>query len=85
MRKAGLKPVWKPKFVSTTDSKHDLPVAQNLLARHFNPPQVNQAWTSDITYLRTQTGGLYLMKQLAIPLSWQKTPTKWLVMAAVME
>jgi transposase InsO family protein len=60
MREAGLKPVWKRKFVSTTDSKHDLPVAENLLARQFNPQQVNQAWTSDITYIRTQTGWLYL-------------------------
>jgi putative transposase len=60
MREAGLRPVWKRKFVSTTDSKHDLPVAENLLARQFNPAQSNQAWTSDITYIRTQTGWLYL-------------------------
>ena len=60
MREAGLKPVWKRKFVNTTDSKHDLPVAENLLARQFNPAQSNQAWTSDITYIRTQTGWLYL-------------------------
>ena len=60
MREAGLKPVWKPKFVNTTDSKHDLPVAENLLARQFNPAQSNQAWTSDITYIRTKTGWLYL-------------------------
>ncbi len=33
MRAAGLKPVWNRKFVNTTDSKHDLPVAENLLAR----------------------------------------------------
>lgn len=60
MREAGLKPVWKKKFVNTTDSKHDLPVAENLLNRKFNPPQSNQAWTSDITYIRTKTGWLYL-------------------------
>lgn len=60
MREAGLKPVWKRKFINTTDSKHDLPVAQNLLNRQFNPPQPNQAWTSDITYIRTRTGWLYL-------------------------
>lgn len=60
MREAGLKPVWKRKFVNTTDSKHDLPVAENLLARQFNPPLSNQAWTSDITYIRTKTGWLYL-------------------------
>jgi len=60
MREAGLKPVWKKKFVHTTDSNHDLPVADNLLNRQFNPPQPNQAWVSDITYIRTKTGWLYL-------------------------
>lgn len=60
MREAGLKPVWRRKFVNTTDSKHALPVAENLLDRQFNPPQPNQAWTSDITYIRTKTGWLYL-------------------------
>jgi len=60
MREAGLKPVWKKRFVNATDSKHDLPVAENLLNRQFNPPESNRAWTSDITYIRTQTGWLYL-------------------------
>ena len=60
MREAALNPVWKKKFVNTTDSKHDLPVADNLLNRQFNPPRSNQAWTSDITYIRTQTGWSYL-------------------------
>ena len=60
MREAGLKPVWQKKFVSTTDSRHDLPVAENLLNRQFNPAKSNQAWTSDITYIRTRTGWLYL-------------------------
>ncbi len=60
MREANIKPVWKRKFVSTTDSKHDLPVAANILNRQFNPAQPNQAWTSDITYIRTRTGWLYL-------------------------
>ena len=60
MREAGLKPVWKKKFVNTTDSKHDLPVADNLLNRQFKPASPNQAWTSDITYIRTKTGWLYL-------------------------
>ena len=45
MREARLKPVWKRKFVNTTDSKHNLPVAENLLNRQFNPPRPNQAWT----------------------------------------
>ena len=60
MREARLQPVWKKKFVNTTDSKHDLPVADNLLNRQFNPPMSNQAWTSDITYIRTGTGWSYL-------------------------
>ena len=60
MREAGLKPVWKKTRVNTTDSQHDLPVADNLLNRQFNPPQLNHAWTSDITYIRTHTGWLYV-------------------------
>jgi putative transposase len=60
MREADLKPVWKKKFVNTTDSNHDLPVAANILNRQFNPAKPNQAWTSDITYIHTRTGWLYL-------------------------
>jgi transposase InsO family protein len=60
MREARLMPVWKKKFVSTTDSKHALPVAENVLNRQFNPAQPNMAWTADITYLRTRSGWLYL-------------------------
>jgi len=60
MRENGLRPVWKRKFVSTTDSKHDYPVAQNLLDRQFDVAQPNQAWVSDITYIRTRQGWLYL-------------------------
>lgn len=60
MRQAGLKPVWKRKFVHTTDSKHALPVAPNLLARQFNPEAPNLAYASDITYIRTGAGWLYL-------------------------
>jgi len=60
MREANIKPVWKRKFVNTTDSKHNLPVAENILSRQFNPSEPNQAWTSDITYIRTRTGWLYL-------------------------
>ena len=55
-----LKTCWKRKFVHTTDSKHTLPVAENLLNRKFNPEALNQAWTSDITYIRTRSGWLYL-------------------------
>ena len=60
MRQQGLKPVWKRKFVHTTDSKHDLPIADNVLDRQFNPTAPNQAYVSDITYVRTGAGWLYL-------------------------
>lgn len=60
MRKAALKPVWKRKFIHTTDSKHDLPVAANMLNRQFNPAAPNMAYVSDITYIRTGAGWLYL-------------------------
>jgi transposase InsO family protein len=60
MRQAALKPVWKRKFIHTTDSKHNLPVAGNVLNRQFNPPAPNMAYVSDITYIRTGAGWLYL-------------------------
>ena len=60
MRKSALKPVWKRKFIHTTNSKHDLPIAANLLNRQFNPVAPNTAYVSDITYIRTGAGWLYL-------------------------
>lgn len=60
MRQCGLKPVWKRKFVHTTDSKHDLPIAANILNRQFNPVAPNVAYVTDITYIRTGSGWLYL-------------------------
>ena len=60
MQAANLKPVWKRKFIHTTDSKHDLPIAENILARQFNPVAPNVAYVSDITYIRTGAGWLYL-------------------------
>jgi hypothetical protein len=46
MRECQLKPVWKPKFVNTTDSNHDLPVFENVLNRNFKPKAANQAWVA---------------------------------------
>jgi putative transposase len=60
MRKASLKPVWKRKFIHTTDSKHGLSVAANVLDRQLNPVAPNMAYVSDITYIRTGAGRLYL-------------------------
>lgn len=60
MRQHGLRPKWRRKFVHTTDRKHDLPLADNLLNRQFAPAAANRAWVGDITYIRTRQGWLYL-------------------------
>ena len=48
------------RFVVTTDSKHKLPIAPNVLDRQFAVSHPNRAWVGDITYLRTIEGWLYL-------------------------
>lgn len=60
MHAHGIKARSKRKFVVTTDSKHDLPIAENLLAREFAPTQPDRVWSSDITYIATDEGWLYL-------------------------
>lgn len=50
----------KRKWIATTDSKHGLPIAPNLLQRDFSPNQPNQVWTTDITYIHTKEGWQYL-------------------------
>jgi putative transposase len=64
MQQASLAPVWRCKFVHTTDSKHGLPIAQNVFARRFDPATPNLAYESDITYIRTGAGWLYLAVML---------------------
>lgn len=61
MQQHGIKAKGKKKFVVTTDSKHDLPIAPNLLARDFAAKAPNQVWTTDITYIPTDEGWLYLV------------------------
>jgi transposase InsO family protein len=56
----GIKARGKRKFKATTDSNHKLPVAENLLNREFNPPAPDSVWASDITYVATDEGWLYL-------------------------
>ena len=50
----------KRKFVVTTDSKHSLSIAPNLLQRDFTASAPNQVWTWDSTYIATDEGWLYL-------------------------
>jgi transposase InsO family protein len=60
MKLHGIKAKGKKKFVVTTDSKHNLPIAPNLLERDFTAAQPDQVWTTDITYMATDEGWLYL-------------------------
>lgn len=60
MRQHGIAAKSKRKLRCTTDSNHDLPVADNLLDRHVEPVAVNQVWVADITYIPTGEGWLYL-------------------------
>jgi transposase InsO family protein len=57
-QKLGARP--KRRFVRTTDSSHGLPVAPNVLERDFSPGQPNSTWATDITYVWTSEGWLYL-------------------------
>jgi transposase InsO family protein len=60
MHQNGIRPEPVRRFVATTDSKHALPVAQNLLDRQFGAPQADSRWNCDITYVWTREGWLYL-------------------------
>ena len=55
-----LVPKGKPKFKVTTDSNHKNPVAENLLQQDFSASHPNKKWVTDISYIRTQEGWLYL-------------------------
>ncbi len=59
-KKLGLRCRQKRRFKVTTDSRHSLPVAENLLGRHFEATAPNQTWLSDITYIPMEEGWLYL-------------------------
>ena len=60
MREGGLWAKQRRRFVVTTKSDHDKPVAPNELDRNFHPEGPNQAWVGDITYIPTRDGWLYL-------------------------
>lgn len=60
MRKEGIKSKRRRKFRATTNSRHSFPVAPNLLERNFDVDAPNKVWASDITYIPTDEGWLYL-------------------------
>ena len=60
LKRQGLVPKAARLFKVTTDSNHNLPIAPNLLVRNFNARKPNEKWVSDITYVQTTEGWLYL-------------------------
>lgn len=59
-KKLGIRCKQRKKFKATTDSKHTLPVAENVLNQQFEATKPNEVWLSDITYIPTEEGWLYL-------------------------
>ena len=88
-KKLGLHCKQKRKFKVTTDSRHTLPVAPNLLERNFTVTAPNRVWVSDITYISTGEGWLYLagLKDLfsgeLVGYAMSERMTKSLVMQAL--
>jgi putative transposase len=60
MRENGLEARQKRRFIHTTDSRHEHPIAPNVLDRKFDVKRANQAWVGDVTYVATAEGWLYL-------------------------
>jgi len=64
MREQGIQARRKRRFRRTTDSNHANPVAPNVLARRFEPVAPNTVWVTDVTYVWTDEGWLYLAVML---------------------
>lgn len=89
MQELGIQAVAKRKYKATTDSRHSRPVAENHLNRQFTPKRPNQYWVSDITYIYTKEGWLYLAtimdlySRKIIGWSLRERLTKELIIAAL--
>jgi len=89
MRENGIVSKHRRKFRATTDSRHNHPVAKNKLERQFNVSEPGQCWVSDITYIPTREGWLYLAVTLDLfhrkVVGWamDRCMTRWLVMRAL--
>lgn len=60
MKREGIRSVIRKKFKATTISKHSFAVAENLLQRDFSANRLAEKWVSDLTYIHTGQGWLYL-------------------------
>lgn len=90
MKEAGISAKLPKRFVTTTDSDHRLPVAENVLNREFTANAPNQRWVSDITYIPTREGWVYLavvidlFSRMVVGWSLSATMTSRLVVDALM-
>jgi putative transposase len=89
MRENGIYAKTKRKFKATTDSRHNYPVAENLVKQNFSVDGPNKLWVADITYIPTDEGWLYLAAILDLfnrkIVGWamDKTMTRQLVLKAL--
>ncbi len=67
MKKTGIKRIIRQQYpVQTTDSNHGYPIAENHLNRDFSAERLAQNWVSDLTYIKTGEGWLYLTAVLEL-------------------
>jgi len=64
MKRMGIRSKYSKKYRTTTDSNHNYPVAENILNREFNVAGPGKAYVSDITYIPTNEGFIYLTNVL---------------------
>jgi transposase InsO family protein len=74
MRKHGLKARKRQKWAKTTDSNHDLRISENVLGQDFQAALSGEKWVSDITYLPTDSGWLYLTAIIDL---WDRKVIGW--------
>ena len=60
MQKYGIRAKTRRKFKKTTNSNHNYPIAKDLLRQNFKSRESNKIWVSDITYIRSKEGWLYM-------------------------
>ena len=89
MRINNIRAITKRKYKATTNSSHDKPVAENLLNQKFEVTELNKVWVSDITYIWTKEGWLYLavildlFSRRVVGWSMSETISATLVIAAI--
>lgn len=89
MQANGIQSIRPRKYKTTTNSRHNLPVAENLLNRNFHSDAPNTVWVSDISYIPTDEGWLYLAGVIdlcskdVVGMAMDKTMTKELAIQAL--